>query len=213
MDAVKPLGTVALTSAGGPYTRFPQGVTPTLATIFGHRDVGDTACPGSFGYAALDQIRHYAARFNKPANAQELADSLRGGAIHARWQAMGAMQSVLGAPTAPEASGAGCTRYVTFDKGAIYWSPDCGAQPVMGAIYNAWATLGDEYGPLGLPTSGETQQPEWIVQNFQHGTLNCDRTNSSVTRVIDGIALELPPPTPDGPPVELERFSPARSRV
>lgn len=213
MDAIAPLGTVAMTSDGGPYTRFPLGATPTLATIFGHRDVGDTACPGSFGYAALNQIRHYAARFNKPANAQDLADSLRGGAIHARWQAMGGAKSTLGAPTSPEASGAGSARYVTFDKGAIYWSPDCGAQPVMGAIYDGWATLGYEYGALGLPTSGEIQEPEWIVQNFQHGTLNLDRASSAITRVIDGIALELPPPTPEGPPVELERFSPARSRV
>jgi uncharacterized protein with LGFP repeats len=126
---------------------------------------------------------------------------------------MGGMQSTLGAPTSPEASGAGTARYVTFDKGAIYWSPDCGAHPLAGAIYDAWATLGYEYGALGLPTSGETQQQEWIVQNFQHGTLNCDRSNFAITRVIDEIALALPPSTPDGPPAELERFSPARSRV
>ena len=213
MDAVTPIGTVALTSGGGPYTRFPRGVTPTLATIFSHRDVGDTACPGRFGYAALDEIRHYAARFDKPANAQDLADSLQGGAIHARWQDMGGMRSALGAPTSPEASGAGSSRYVTFDKGAIYWSPNCGANPIMGAIYDAWAILGYEYGALGLPTSAETQQPEWIVQNFQHGTLNCDRANLAVTRVIDGIALQLPSSPPEGPPAELERFSPARSRV
>jgi len=213
MDTVPPLGTVALTSAGGPYTRFPRGDTPTLATIFGHRDVGDTACPGSFGYASLDQIRHIAARFNKPRNAQDLADSLRGGAIYARWQAMGGMSGPLGAPTSPEASGSGDARYVTFDRGAIYWSPTCGAQPVTGGIYDAWATLGYEYGALGLPTSGEIQEPQWIVQNFQHGTLNWDRANSTVTRVMDGVPVELPPPSPEGPPAELERFSPARNRV
>jgi uncharacterized protein with LGFP repeats len=213
MDSVRPLGTVTLTSAGGPYTRFPRGATPILATIFGHRDVGDTACPGALGYAALDQIRHFAARFNKPANAEELAESLQGGAIYARWKAMGGMRSALGAPTTPEAAGAGLARYVNFDKGAIYWSPECGAQPLMGAIYDAWATLGHERGALGLPTSGELQEPEWIVQNFQHGTLNCDRANFTVTRVIDGIAIQLPPPGPDGPPPELERFSPAKNRV
>lgn len=213
MDTVPPLGMVTLTSAGGPYTRFPRGSTPSLATIFAHRDVGDTACPGALGYAALDQIRHFAARFNKPANAEDLADTLRGGAIYACWQRMGGMHGALGAPTSPEASGAKSTRYVTFDKGAIYWSPDTGAQPIMGAIYDAWATLGYEYGALGLPTSGETQQPEWIVQNFQHGTLNCDRATFAITRVIDAIAIELPPPSADGPPAELERFSPARNRV
>jgi uncharacterized protein with LGFP repeats len=213
MDGVDPMGSVALASAGGPYTRFPQGVSPTLPAIFAHRDTGSTDCPGNLGYPSLIMIREMAARFDKPANAQDLADSMRGSAIHARWQSMGGMNSALGAPTSPEASGAGSARYVTFDKGVIYWSPECGAQPLTGAIYNAWAMLGFERGALGLPTSGEIQEPQWIVQNFQHGTLNLDRQKGTVTRVIDGVPLELPPPPPEGPPVQLERFSPARNRV
>jgi uncharacterized protein with LGFP repeats len=213
MDGVDPKGSVALASAGGPYTRFPQGAVPTFPNIFAHRDVGSTECPGNLGYGSLDQIREIAARFDKPANAQDLADSMRGSAIHARWQSMGGVNSPLGAPTAPEASGAGSARYVTFDKGAIYWSPECGAHPLMGSIYNAWAMLGFERGALGLPTSGETQEPQWVVQNFQHGTLNLDREKGTVTRVIAGVPLELPPPPPEGPPVQLERFSPARNRV
>ena len=51
------------------------------------------------------------------------------------------------------------------------------------------------------------------MQNFQHGTLNFDREKGTVTRVIDGVPLELPRPPLDGPPVQLERFSPARNRV
>jgi hypothetical protein len=31
--------------------------------------------------------------------------------------------------------------------------------------------------------------------------------------VMDGVALTLPPPSASGPPVQLERFSPARNRV
>ena len=213
MDGVDPKGSVRLTSAGGPYTRFAQGVAPTLPSIFAHRDVGDTACPGSIGYASLDRIRDIAAGFNKPASSQDLADLLKGGAIYARWQAMGGINGPLGAPTSPETPGEGSTRYVTFDKGAIYWSPASGAAPVTGAIYDAWASLGFERSALGLPTSAEIQEPEWIVQNFQHGTLNFDRQNSSVVRVMDGVAVALPPPSPTGPPVQLERFSPARNRV
>ena len=213
MDGIDPHGTVGLTSEGGPYTRFPHGVTPTLPNIFAHRDVGNTACPGSIGYASLNEIRAIAARFNKPASSADLADAMRGGAIWARWQAMGGMTSALGAPTSPETPGDGATRYVTFDKGAIYYSPTSGAAPVTGAIYDAWATLGFERGALGLPTSAELQEPEWIGQNFQHGTLNLDRQTRSITRVIDGVALTLPPPPPSGPPVQLERFSPARNRV
>ena len=209
MDRVDPRGTVVLTSSGGPFTRFPRGATPTLPSIFTHRDTGNTDCPGNAAYALMDRIRDIAARFNDPPGPEELAESLRGGAIFARWESMGGMNSPLGAPTSPEASGAGSTRYVRFANGALYWSPESGAEPVTGAIYDAWASLGFERGALGLPTSAEIQEPQWIVQNFQHGTLNFDREKGTVTRVIDGVPLELPPPTAEGPPVQLERFSPA----
>jgi uncharacterized protein with LGFP repeats len=213
MDDVDPKGTVALTSAGGPYTRFPRGVTPRLPSIFAHRDVGDTECPGGAGYGAVERIRDIAASFNKRASTQDLIESLEGGAIYRCWQAMGATRGSLGAPTSPESAGSGSTRYVTFDRGAIYWSPSCGAAPLAGPIYDAWAALGFERSELGLPTSAEIQEPQWIVQNFQHGTLNIDRQSGTVTRVIDGVASQLPPQGPGGPPVQLERFSPARNRV
>ena len=38
-----------------------------------------------------------------------------------------------------------------FDKGAVYWSPASGAEPLTGAIYEAWVLLGYERGALGLP--------------------------------------------------------------
>lgn len=208
LDGVDPRGTVALTSHGGSSTFFARGANPTLPNIFAHRDVGNTNCPGDAAYAQLGQIRDYAARFDQPPGPQDLADALRGGAIHAEWAAMGGMESPLGGPTSTEAHGLGQTRYVTFDNGAIYWSPTSGAHPVGGAIYAAWGSLGFERGLLGLPTSGEVQAPQWIVQNFQHGTLNFDRADSTVTRVTDGVPVELPPPSDDAPPVQLERFTP-----
>ncbi|MBO0883588.1 MAG: cold-shock protein, partial [Mycobacterium sp.] len=176
-------------------------------------DVGPTDCPGNAAYPLLNEIRDIAARFNNqpgPSSPDELAMLLQGGAIYTQWQAIGGMNSMLGAPTSLEAAGAGSTRYATFDKGAMYWSPETGAEPIIGAIYDAWAALGYERGALGLPTSAEFQEPQWVKQNFQHGTLNFNRLSGRVTRVIDGIAEELPPPAPTGPPVQLERFSPVR---
>jgi uncharacterized protein with LGFP repeats len=207
LDHVDPKGMVTLTSAGGSNTHFPAGAAATLPTIFSHRDVGKTACPGNAGYALLDEIRNTAARFNDPPGPADLAASLQGGAIYARWQQMGGESSALGVPTSPEATAAGSARYATFGKGAMYWSPQTDAEPVTGAIYDAWASLGYERGALGLPTSAEFAEPQWVKQNFQHGTLNFDRLSSRVTRVIDGVAQELPPPPPGGPPVQLERFS------
>jgi uncharacterized protein with LGFP repeats len=208
LDRVDPRGTVVLASDGGSFTHFPRGATPTLPSIFTHRDVGITECPGNAAYAVMDQIRDVAARFNEPLPPPSLTDQLRGGAILAKWETMGKDNSPLGAPRSPEAAGEGSARYATFDKGAVYWSPESGAEPLTGAIYEAWASLGYERGALGLPTSGEIQEPQWIVQNFQHGTLNFDRENGTVTRVIDGVPEELPPPSADGPPVQLERIKP-----
>ena len=207
LDRVDPKGTVTLASAGGPNTNYPLDATATLPTIFSHRDVGATDCPGNVAYALLDEIRDTAAHFNGPPRPEDLAMALQGGAIYDRWQSMGGMNSALGAPTSPEATGAGSARYATFDKGAMYWSPETGAEPVTGAIYDAWASLGYERGALGLPTSGEFQEPQWVKQNFQHGTLDFDRLSGRVSRVIDGVAEELPPSPPSGPPIQLERFS------
>ena len=100
---------------------------------------------------------------------------------------------------------------MTFEHGAVYWSPESGAEPVTGELYKAWGALGFERGALGLPTSAEIATPLWIVQNFQHGTLNFDREKQTVTRVFDGVPVELPPADPN--PVQLERFTPATNPV
>lgn len=213
LDGIDPQGSVALTSDGGPYTRVPRGAAISLPSIFAHRDVSDTDCPGKLGYDLMGEIRDVAARFNKRLSAFDLAQSLQGSAICDRWQAMGGMNSALGAPTSPESQGAGGTRYVIFQNGAVYWSPASGAQPVTGSIYSAWGTLGFEHSALGLPTSAEIQEPEWVVQNFQHGTLNSRRGSRDVVSVIDGVTELMAPPSAGEPPVQLERFSPARNRV
>jgi len=213
LDHIDPTGTVALPSAGGENTNYPLDAIATLPTVFAHRDVGATDCPGTVAYGLMDEIRDIAAHFSGPPRPEDLAMALQGGAIYDRWQAIGGMNSMLGAPTSPEASGEGSTRYATFDRGAMYWSPETGPEPMTGAIYDAWASLGYERGALGLPTSAEFQEPQWVKQNFQHGTLDFDRLSGRVSRVIDGVAEELPPLPASGPPVQLERFSPVAPAV
>ena len=205
MDNVDPKGTVALQSAGSHYTTFPAGSIATLPTIFTHRDVGNTDCPGNAAYAVMDEIRDIASRFNDPP--EELIKALEGGAIYEHWQAIGGMNSVLGAPTSPEDDAEGGARYATFAKGAMYWSSQTGAEPVTGAIYDAWAALSFERGPLGLPTSAEIQEPLQITQNFQHGTLNFERLTGNVTEVVDAITTPLSTQNTSGPTVPPEHFS------
>jgi uncharacterized protein with LGFP repeats len=205
MDGVDPKATVALESAGSHYTTFPAGSIAKLPAIFTHRDVGNTDCPGNAAYAVMDEIRDIASHFNDPP--EELIKALEGGAIYEHWQAIGGMNSVLGAPTSPEDNAEGGARYATFARGAMYWSPETGSEPVTGAIYDAWASLSYERGPLGLPTSAEIQEPLQITQNFQHGTLNFERLTGNVTEVVDGITTPLSTQTASGPTVPPEHFS------
>jgi hypothetical protein len=50
-------GTVTLTSAGGSESRYGAGTRVREQRVFGHRDVGRTACPGGLLYGQLDQLR------------------------------------------------------------------------------------------------------------------------------------------------------------
>jgi uncharacterized protein with LGFP repeats len=54
---VDPNGYTVLTSAGGGTARYAAGQSVVLPTIFGHRDVGSTVCPGRYGYAKIPEIR------------------------------------------------------------------------------------------------------------------------------------------------------------
>lgn len=57
-----PYGTAVLTSSGGGTSRYPAGTVVTKPVVMGHLDVGATACPGQYGYAALPYIRSQIAR-------------------------------------------------------------------------------------------------------------------------------------------------------
>jgi N-acetylmuramoyl-L-alanine amidase len=50
-------GPVAVTSTGGSLTRYPTGARVTLQRVIGHRDTGNTACPGNALYAQLPELR------------------------------------------------------------------------------------------------------------------------------------------------------------
>jgi N-acetylmuramoyl-L-alanine amidase-like protein len=54
---VDPRGKTTLTSRGGGTSKYPAGANVTLPTVFAHRDVGATACPGRYAYSRMDQIR------------------------------------------------------------------------------------------------------------------------------------------------------------
>lgn len=71
---VDPRGTTTLVSKGGGTSRHAADNSVTVPTIFAHRDVGNTACPGRYGYARMGQIRSLAAaKMADPALQQRVA--------------------------------------------------------------------------------------------------------------------------------------------
>ena len=54
---IDPRAAVTLTSAGGPFTRYPAGTPVRLAALSAHRDVGNTECPGDALYGQLPRLR------------------------------------------------------------------------------------------------------------------------------------------------------------
>jgi uncharacterized protein with LGFP repeats len=96
---------------------------------------------------------------------------VRGG-IRERWEGNGLENGPLGYPTADEQCGlrgGGCAQ--EFLHGTITWSPVSGAQPVRGAIRDAWLAAGGLDGDLGYPVGEGHPYDGGLRQHFQGGTL------------------------------------------
>ncbi len=94
------------------------------------------------------------------------------GRIGSRYAEMGGPASPLGYPVTNEmATPDGVGRFNHFEHGSIYWTPETGAQVVLGDMMNAWGASGWELGPLGYPVESRREVPGGVAQNFQHGTL------------------------------------------
>jgi hypothetical protein len=61
---VNPQGSISYYTLGGENSKIPPGTTITLPTIFAHRDVAYTACPGQAGYDQMGVIRQSAGSFD-----------------------------------------------------------------------------------------------------------------------------------------------------
>lgn len=96
------------------------------------------------------------------------------GAIGGAYQKAGGPASTLGYPTTEErGTPDGRGRYNHFRGGAIYWTPQTGAHPVVGKIFEEWRNQGWEGGPLGYPVLDEVPTPDGrgAVQGFEIGAM------------------------------------------
>jgi uncharacterized protein with LGFP repeats len=150
---IDPRGTTVLTSGGGGTAKYAAGVHVTLPTVFGHRDVGSTACPGQYGYARLGEIRN---------RVTGLVDA-NVGAIERRYLTEPALRASLGAAVGGEQYGDGYS-WQDYANGRLYWSPTGGVHLMRGDILKAYLAAG---GPaaLGAPTTDEGVAGYWGAFN------------------------------------------------
>jgi hypothetical protein len=84
-----------------------------------------------------------------------------GGAIDAKYRALGGCGSLLGVPKSNElGTPDGVGRYTVFERGSIYWTAATGAFEVHGVIRDQWKALAWESGPLGYPIADEATTPD-----------------------------------------------------
>ena len=97
------------------------------------------------------------------------------GAINARYAELGGPASWLGFPTSTEiATPDGKGRFVNFENGAMYWSPQTGAYGVPGDIREEWGKKGYERGTFGYPTSVPKKAGDGLYQEFEGGIITRD---------------------------------------
>jgi hypothetical protein len=157
-DGIDPQGSVALTSDGGPYTRFSQGAAVSLPCIFAHRDVGDTDCPGNLGYAVMNQIRDIAARFNKRLSAQDLAQSMQGTAAGATFPELLVSEAPIQVNDSLLMSDKQLVNLIFRWPVTGQWSPET----MTAAIKASWEHFEASVLPTLLTTpSGATEERTW----------------------------------------------------
>ena len=92
------------------------------------------------------------------------------GRIAARYAELGGPGSFLGFPktnelTPPDGRG----RYVHFENGSIYWTPDTGAWEIPADMFESWGSQGWETGVLGYPVAEAKELEGSWIQQFQGG--------------------------------------------
>lgn len=92
------------------------------------------------------------------------------GRIGAVYAEAGGPESWLGFPTTGEqVTPDGHGRYVHFQNGSIYWTPETDAQAIPKDMFDAWGENGWEAGDLGYPVSAPKEHDGKLVQTFQRG--------------------------------------------
>ncbi|MHB1391455.1 MAG: SpoIID/LytB domain-containing protein, partial [Thermoleophilia bacterium] len=132
----------------------------------GHRDVGQTACPGDFMYAHMGSFRNAAYARYDPIPVI--------GAIRAKWDSLGGAPGKAVAAEYPVNSSGGqwLGQAQDFSNGRLIWDANAGgAYWIHGGILAKYDLLGREAGFLGMPRSDEYGVAEGRANDFSGGRI------------------------------------------
>jgi len=164
LAGIDPKGTARLVS-GASGIKYPKGSTVTLPTIFAHRDVGYTTCPGQYGYAKMGTIRTRVAQLVTATSAVAVSP------ITTKWQSVGGSGGFLGASTTAITDLAVGGQFQHYAGGSIYDGPRTNPQIIKGLIRDKWSTLGFERSFLAFPTTDETAITGGAFNHFEGGSI------------------------------------------
>lgn len=101
------------------------------------------------------------------------------GRIGALYASLGGTKSWLGYPKSEERNIVRNGRWVEFENGNIYWTPQTGAVAVSKDMLEAWGQTKYENGPLGYPIAEAQKMGENWVQKFENGVIVRDKDNKA----------------------------------
>lgn len=100
------------------------------------------------------------------------------GTINGLYASMGAATSWLGFPRSTEmGTPNGRGRYVHFENGSIYWTPELGAFAVPADVMEAWGREDYEKGEFGFPSGNAYELRGMTVFPFQGGAFVRTKNN------------------------------------
>ncbi|WP_330233894.1 N-acetylmuramoyl-L-alanine amidase [Nocardia sp. NBC_00508] len=199
-----PKGYTTMYSEGTSFTPYAKGEAVRLPIVFGHRDVGNTSCPGDAAYASMDRIRDIAAgapggpsggyhprtspgtELDVAALAElttKLLNMVHDNIIARHWSQSGGSNGPLGAAQSEVLPAAQGQQYAKFTNGYAYTVPDGQVVEVLGTIRDRFLQLGADMGVLGLPLRNAYPVPDGQRADFQHGSLILNQLTGIVTTV------------------------------
>ncbi|RDI48431.1 LGFP repeat-containing protein [Nocardia mexicana] len=205
---LNPAGKTTMYSEGTEFTPYAEGEAVQLPTVFAHRDVGNTTCPGDAAYALMDRIREIAASSGgslgtragnntapgtrrTQSDLAALADmttKLLGmvgeNAVARYWSTQGGPDGHLGAAASEPQPTRDGGQYAKFANGYVYADPNGKVIEVVGHILDRFVQLGAETGTLGLPLGNAYPVPDGQRSDFQYGSLILNQVTGIVTTLL-----------------------------